>query len=221
MTAFHAGLVVSWFSAGFGNVPWWEPVSIRSTVAATNPVDTVTTVVLHASVGDIALPVSDVNLIIALVVGVTALAGVLYSSVLQRRTGRETVREARRAAEAALASAAASDKAAEASAAAVREAKTADTKLQVWRQREETMRMVRWGLEQTASTNPKAATIGQNTLTALQKGSLVQPADTTFVATVTGFVADLVDDVVDTEVDNAMSGYHPDDDFEVNNGITD
>src|SRR4051794_34877722 len=221
MTAFHAGLVGLWFSAGFGNVPWWEPVSIRSTVAATNPVDTVTTVVLNASSGDTALTGSDPNLIIALVVGVTALAGVVYSSVLQRRTGRETVREARRAAEAALASAAASNKAAEASAAAVREARTADTKLQVWRQREETMRMVRWGLELTASANPKAATIGQNTLTALQKGSLVQPADTAFVATVTGFVADLVDDVVDTEVDNALSGYHPDDDFELNNGITD
>ena len=143
-----------------------------------------------------AVPVVDasatgggVGLAIAVVVAVIALAGVIYSSALQRRTGRETVREARKAAEAALASAAASDKAAEASAAAVREARTADAKLQVWRQREETMRMVRWGLEQAASTNPKAAAIGQNTLNALQKGSLVQPADTAFVATVTEFVA--------------------------------
>ena len=164
---------------------------------------------------------SDLGLLIAVVVAVIALAGVVYSSVLQRRTGRETVREARKAAEAALASAAASDKAAEASAAAVREARTADAKLQVWRQREETMRMVRWGLELAASANPKAATIGQNTLTALQKGSLVQPADSAFVASVTAFVAGLVDDVVDTEVQNALSGYDPDDDFELNNGITD
>jgi hypothetical protein len=161
------------------------------------------------------------GLVIAGVVAVIALTGVIYSAALQRRTGRETVKEARKAAEAALLSAAASDKAAEASAAAVREARTAEAKLQVWRQREETMRMVRWGLEQAASTNPKAATIGQNTLNALQKGSLVQPADTAFVATVTGFVAALVDDVVDTEVQNALSGYQPDDDFELNNGITD
>ena len=81
--------------------------------------------------------------------------------------------------------------------------------------------MVRWGLELNASNNPKAATIGQNTLTALQKGSLVQPADTAFVATVTEFVAGLVENVVDTEVQNAVSGYHPDDDFELNDGITD
>jgi len=221
MAAIHGGLVGSWVSARFGNGSWWEPASIRSAVAAGDTVDTMTATLLTIPIGNTALTDSDPNLVIAVVVGVTALAGVVYSSVLQRRTGRETVREARKAAEAALASAAASDKAAEASAAAVQEARTADTKLQVWRQREETMRMVRWGLEQTASTNPKAAVIGQNTLTALQKGSLVQPADTSFVATVTGFVAGLVDDVVDTEVDNALSGYHPDDDFELNNGITD
>jgi len=220
MTAIHGGLVGSWVPAGFGNVSWWELASIRSVGAAGDTVDAVTAALFAIPSGNSALTDGDPNLLIA-AVGVTALAGVIYSSVLQRRTGRETVREARRAAEAALASAAASDKAAEASAAAVREARTADTKLQVWRQREETMRMVRWGLEQTASTNPKAAVIGQNTLTALQKGSLVQPADTSFVATVTGFVAGLVDDVVDTEVDNALSGYHPDDDFELNNGITD
>jgi hypothetical protein len=73
---------------------------------------------------------SDLPLIAAVVVASAALAGVVYSSWLQRRTGTETVREARKAADAALASAAASDKAAEASAAAVREARTADTKLQ-------------------------------------------------------------------------------------------
>ena len=220
MTAMLAGLVGSWFPVGFGNVPWWELSSIRL-VAAADAVGTATTVLLTAPIGGTVVAGSDLNLGIAVVVAITALAGVVYSSVLQRRTGKETVREARKAAEAALASAAASDKAADASAAAVREARTADAKLQVWRQREETMRMVRWGLEQTASTNPKAATIGQNTLNALQKGTLVQPADTAFVATVTDFVAGLVNDVVDTEVQNALSGYQPEDDFELNNGITD
>jgi len=214
------GLVGSWFPVGFGSVPWSEISSVRP-LAAGDVVGTATKVPLSTPVVGSLVADSDLNLGIAVVVAAAALAGVVYSSVLQRRTGRETVREARKAAEAALASAAASDKAAEASAAAVREARAADAKLQVWRQREETMRMVRWGLEQTASTNPKAATIGQNTLNALQKGSLVQPADTVFVATVTDFVAGLVNEVVDTEVLNALSGYHPDDEFELNNGITD
>ena len=100
-----------------------------------------------------------------------ALVGVVYTALMQRKTGKDTVREAKKAADAALASADASDKAATASAAAVDEARRADAKLEVWRQREETMRMVRWGLQQAASPNPKAATIGQNTLNALQKGS--------------------------------------------------
>ena len=221
MTAIHGGLVGLWVPTGDGNVSWWESSSIRLVAPARDAVETMTLVLFNAPLNGTLVASSDVSLLIAVVVAVSALAGVVYSSVLQRRTGRETVREARKAAEAALASAAASDKAAEASAAAVREAQTADAKLQVWRQREETMRMVRWGLELTASANPKAATIGQNTLTALQKGSLVQPADSAFVASVTAFVAGLVDDVVDTEVQNAVSGYHPDDDFELNNGIID
>jgi len=221
MTAIPGGLVVSWTPDGHESVPWWVLSGIWSAAWGRDAVDAATLVLFAAPLDGTFVAGSDLSLLIAVVVAVSALAGVVYSSVLQRRTGRETVREARKAAEAALASAAASDKAAEASAAAVREARTADAKLQVWRQREETMRMVRWGLELTASANPKAATIGQNTLTALQKGSLVQPADSAFVASVTTFVAGLVDDVVDTEVQNAVSGYHPDDDFELNNGITD
>ncbi|MGS0684474.1 hypothetical protein ACVBEQ_04825 [Nakamurella sp. GG22] len=221
MTAIHGGLVVSSFPVGFGNVSWWDQSCIGTHACAAAVVGPATTPLAVVPTLDPSTAGSGVGLVITVAVAVIALTGVVYSGVLQRRTGRETVEEARKAAQAALASAAASDKAAEASAAAVREARTADAKLQVWRQREETMRMVRWGLEQAASTNPRAATIGQNTLNALQKGSLVQPADTTFVATVTAFVAALVDDVVDTEVQNALSGYHPDDDFELNNGITD
>ena len=162
-----------------------------------------------------------VSPIFVVVVALVALAGVIYTAVMQRKTGRETVREARKAADAALASAEASDRAATASAAAVTEARRADAKLEVWRQREETMRMVRWGLQQAASPNPKAASIGQNTLTALLRGTLVQPADSAFVEAVTEFVAHLVDEVVDTEVQNALSGYDPDDEFELNNGIID
>jgi hypothetical protein len=220
MTAIVAGLVVS-LPDGLGDAPGWELPPVRLSAAAADPVGSATTALFTAPILGTSAADGDLALVIAVVVAVIALAGVVYSSLLQRRTGRETVREAHKAADAALASAQASDKAAEASAAAVREARTADANLQVWRQREETMRMVRWGLEQAASGNPKAATIGQNTLNALQKGSLVQPADTVFVATVTAFVAGLVGDVVDTEVQNALSGYEPDDDFELNNGITD
>ena len=221
MAAILAGLVGTWFVDGVGNVTRWDLPSIRQVAAAADGVGAATTVLFTWTPGGNLVAGGDLSLTVAIVVATTALAGVVYSSMVQRRTGRETVREARKAAEAALGSAAASDKAAEASAAAAREAQTADEQLQVWRQREETMRMVRWGLELTASNNPKAATIGQNTLTALQKGSLVQPADTAFVATVTEFVAGLVENVVDTEVQNAVSGYHPDDDFELNDGITD
>ena len=221
MTAILGGLVDSLFPAGVGNAAWWGLSHVWVPTPAAVVVDAATTPTPALPVVDASATGGGVGLAIAVVAAVIALTGVVYSSVLQRRTGRETVQEARKAAEAALLSAAASDKAAEASAEAVREARTADAKLQVWRQREETMRMVRWGLEQAASTNPKAAAIGQNTLNALQRGSLVQPADNTFVATVTGFVTALVDDVVDTEVQNALSGYQPDDDFELNNGITD
>jgi hypothetical protein len=221
MTAILGGLVVPLLPAGGGNTVWWEQSRLWAPKSAGAVVDVLTSPPTVVPAVEASTTSGGVGLAIAVVAAVIALTGVVYSSVSQRRTGRETVQEARKAAEAALLSAAASDKAAEASAAAVREARTADAKLQVWRQREETMRMVRWGLEQAASTNPKAAAIGQNTLNALQRGSLVQPADITFVATVTGFVTALVDDVVDTEVQNALSGYQPDDDFELNNGITD
>jgi type VI protein secretion system component VasK len=177
--------------------------------------------VLSAAESADPLPGFRLSPLFAVVVALIALAGVIYTAVMQRKTGRETVREARKAADAALASAAASDRAATASAAAVTEARRADAKLEVWRQREETMRMVRWGLQQAASPNPKAASIGQNTLTALLRGTLVQPADSAFVQAVTEFVAHLVDEVVDTEVQNALSGYDPDDEFELNNGIID
>ena len=170
MTAILSGLVAL-LPAGCGNVPCWELPPIRLILGAVAAVGPATAVLSAAPAVDSPAAGSDLPLIAAVVVAATALAGVIYSSWLQRRTGTETVREARKAADAAQASAAASDKAAEASAAAVREARAADAKLQVWRQREETMRMVRWGLEQAGSTNPKAATIGQNTLNALQKGS--------------------------------------------------
>jgi hypothetical protein len=143
MTAIVAGLVVS-LPDGLGDAPGWELPPVRLSAAAADPVGSATTALFTAPILGTSAADGDLALVIAVVVAVIALAGVVYSSLLQRRTGRETVREAHKAADAALASAQASDKAAEASAAAVREARTADAKLQVWRQREETMRMVRW-----------------------------------------------------------------------------
>ena len=196
---------------------------IRVDAATSGAVDVTTTSVTVVSAAGPAdpLPWLSVSPTLAVVVALIALAGVAYTAAMQRKTGKETVREAKKAANAALASAEASDKAATASADAVAEARRADTKLDVWRQREETMRMVRWGLQQAASPNPKAATIGQNTLTALLGGTLVQPEDSAFVEAVTNFVAHLIDQVVDTEVQNALSGYDPGDEFELNNGIID
>jgi type VI protein secretion system component VasK len=223
MTAMPAGLfgllAIGWPLPGAVavNPPVWPEAAGNCAVGPT----TVAVSIVSAATATDPLPWLSVSPIFAVVVALTALAGVVYTALMQRKTGRETVREARKAAGAALASAKASNKAATASAAAVSEARRADAKLEVWRQREETMRMVRWGLQQAASPNPKAASIGQNTLTALLRGTLVQPADSAFVQAVTEFVAHLVDEVVDTEVQNALSGYDPDDEFELNNGIID
>jgi len=216
-----AGLLLAFCCPQHGSFAVSPP--IRVDAASRTAVDVTTTAVTVVSTAETAdpLPWLSVSPIFAVVVALIALAGMLYTALMQRKTGRETVREARKAADAALASAEASDKAATASAAAVNEARRAEAKLEVWRQREETMRMVRWGLQQAASPNPKAASIGQNTLTALLRGTLVQPADSAFVQAVTEFVAHLVDEVVDTEVQNALSGYDPDDEFELNNGIID
>jgi len=196
------------------------PIRVDAVVSVVGTTSVVEPIVSAAATAD-PLPVFGFSPLFAVVVALIALAGVICTALLQRKTGKETVREARKAADAALASAEASDKAATASAAAVTEARRADAKLEVWRQREETMRMVRWGLQQAASPNPKAATIGQNTLVALLRGTLVQPADSAFVEAVIEFVAHLVDEVVDTEVQNALSGYDPGDEFELNNGIID
>ena len=105
MTAIQGGLVGSWVLGGDGNVSWWESSSIRLVAPGSDAVDTATLVLFTAPLDGTLVAGSDFSLVVAVVVAVTARAGVVYSSVLQRRTGRETVREARKAAEAALASA--------------------------------------------------------------------------------------------------------------------
>jgi hypothetical protein len=224
MTTLGPGLFAL-LANGLQQAPSSAPaVPIQVTIVATSTVGATTTAVVPSAapaVFQVPASINTLDPIFAIIVALVALAGVIYAALVQRKTGKDTVREARKAADAALASAAASGKAATSSAAAVKEARRAGAQLEVWRQREETMRMVRWGLQQVASMNPKAATIGQNTLNALQKGTLVQPADSAFVEAVTQFVTQLVGDVVDTEVQNALSGYDPEDEFELNDGIMD
>lgn len=62
-----------------------------------------------------------------------------------------------------------------------RRAARADDRLDRWRRREETMRMLRWGLEQMASNHPQALTTGMATLDALLGSELLQPEGIDFV----------------------------------------
>jgi hypothetical protein len=53
--------------------------------------------------------------------------------------------------------------------------------LDVWRRREETMRMLRWASEQAASTEPAKARMGLAALDALGSSELLQEPDGMFV----------------------------------------
>lgn len=55
------------------------------------------------------------------------------------------------------------------------------TELDVWRRREETMRMLRWASEQAASGEPAKAAMGVAALEALSTSELLQEADQALV----------------------------------------
>jgi hypothetical protein len=55
------------------------------------------------------------------------------------------------------------------------------TELDVWRRREETMRMLRWASEQAASSDPTQARMGVAALAALSTSELLQEADQALV----------------------------------------
>lgn len=58
------------------------------------------------------------------------------------------------------------------------------TELDVWRRREETMRMLRWASEQAASSDPARAVMGVAALDALSTSELLQTPDQGLVDTV-------------------------------------
>jgi len=65
--------------------------------------------------------------------------------------------------------------------------------LDVWRRREETMRMLRWASEQAASSDPTKARMGVAALAALSTSELLQEAD-----------QDLVDAVIDSIIEEPV-----------------
>jgi hypothetical protein len=64
-----------------------------------------------------------------------------------------------------------------------------DRELDVWRHREETMRMVRWAVEQILDGTDAGTDAGVVTLRALMRSELLQPEDYELVASLTASVA--------------------------------
>ncbi|MGW1345043.1 hypothetical protein ACWCOV_28635 [Kribbella sp. NPDC002412] len=64
-----------------------------------------------------------------------------------------------------------------------------DRELDVWRHREETMRMVRWSVEQILEGTDAGTDAGVVTLRSLMRSELLQPEDYDLVAALTASVA--------------------------------
>ena len=64
-----------------------------------------------------------------------------------------------------------------------------DRELNTWRHREETMRMVRWAVEQILEGTDAGTDAGVVTLRSLMRSELLQPEDYELVAALTGAVA--------------------------------
>jgi hypothetical protein len=64
-----------------------------------------------------------------------------------------------------------------------------DRELDVWRHREETMRMVRWAVEQILEGTDAGTDAGVVTLRSLMRSELLQPEDYDLVAALTASVA--------------------------------
>ncbi|GAB2654405.1 hypothetical protein GCM10009743_33630 [Kribbella swartbergensis] len=64
-----------------------------------------------------------------------------------------------------------------------------DRELDVWRHREETMRMVRWAVEQILEGTDSGTDAGVVTLRSLMRSELLQPEDYDLVAALTAAVA--------------------------------
>jgi hypothetical protein len=80
-------------------------------------------------------------------------------------------------------------------------ASRADDRLDRWRRREETMRMVRWAAELAISESESESLLGVAALDALRFSELLQPADYDLVDRVTEAVAGgTLDEVADAEL---------------------
>lgn len=131
-----------------------------------------------------------------------------------RKTGAETSGAANRSAGAAVTSAEAATKAAGASEAtskaaaesaaaasnAAHSAENAALQLNVWRQREETMRMLRWAADKAVDTDPVVSSAGQVVLEGLRGSTLIQAEDKHFIdSVISGVVAALVEQIEDAD----------------------
>ena len=131
-----------------------------------------------------------------LIVAGLAVVTTMVSAGLLRRTGKGTVKAAEKAAAAAETSAEAATHAAEASAKSAAAAETAAAQLDVWRQREESMRMLRWAVDNAVSKEPARSSAGQEALKALAGHNLVQPLDQDFIhAVIAGIVAPIAENM--------------------------
>jgi hypothetical protein len=79
-----------------------------------------------------------------------------------------------------------------------------DRELDTWRHREETMRMVRWAVEQILEDDDVGTDAGVVTLRSLMRSELLQPEDYELVAALTAAVAiDRVGEATYAELENA------------------
>ena len=109
----------------------------------------------------------------------------IYAAYLLRKTGRGTVTAAADSAKASQRAADASAESARVAGDSVLASRATAKELDEWRQREETMRMLRWAADHAIKFNsPGESEMGQATLDALQAADLLQPRDSAFVAAV-------------------------------------
>jgi len=86
--------------------------------------------------------------------------------------------------------------------------------LDVWRRREETMRVLRWASEHAASTDDAKARMGLAALDALSESELLQEQDQTLIDSLLdeplGEIEEVGGDVEVIEVDTARDGWDSD-----------
>lgn len=169
-------------------VPSGSAVSVAQTVTATTvPDGTVVQVVQPAGSSGVQW--------VTLAVAVVAAGAAIWAAVLQRKTGKESVKQAGASAIAAGESA--------------KTAKEAADEIDEWRKREESMRMLRWAIDHAISPTPTVSAAGLEALEVLRSHrELVQPVDVLFI-----------DQVIEAIVEVIASQIDDDDEVVVDNGL--